>query len=49
MNFTAAPIARAAGVKGVKRYNDTKTVQLLLNEHYLAIRIYRRRRSDCRP
>jgi hypothetical protein len=48
MNFTAAPIARGRR-QGVKRYNDTKTVQLLLNEHYLAIRIYRRRRSDCRP
>lgn len=49
MDFTAAPIGLAVGVKGVNRYNDTKTVQLLLNEHYLAIRISRRRRSDCRP
>jgi peptidoglycan hydrolase-like protein with peptidoglycan-binding domain len=35
MDFTAAPIGLAVGVKGVNRYNDTKTVQLLLNEHYL--------------
>lgn len=35
MDFIAAPIGLAVGVKGINRYGDTKTVQLLLNEHYL--------------